>query len=437
MSEIDFDFEWIDPGAARGAELRATWARFELRVDGEPITRLSDLSSRSVRNSLYLPLYPLAEWIATNWWFLFFEIEAPGRDTCGGYSARHNIRTGAEGYALPSLSINPTGESILLDWTPIRLAAPRIEFLSQGGARFEAAQITEFFTNLIQVVLRRLDDLGVTSTLLHEEWQAISTADSGEIEFCAASAALGLDPYALDDPAQQQILSVGRLVPASVSQDFFAAARFPILADQANRLMQAIDLSRNNHANLHSVKKLRMTYAGGNTLAGSPWQQGYGLAQRLRRDLGLNGQVLVSLADVAASLSLSETDLAGSIFETPEFRAPFDAVVDVNNAGSPGFVISKRREEAIKFAFCRGLFEYLTSAHADPILVTRTRAERQKRSRAFAAEFLVPASTLRQRLTTDTVGEEEVDELAAEFHVAPHVVFHQLENHGIARIIPS
>lgn len=437
MSEIAFDFEWIDPGSARGAELRATWARFELLVDGEPITRLSDQASRSVRSSLYLPLYPLAEWIATNWWFLFFEIEAPGRDMAGGYFARHNIRSGAEGYALPSVSINPTGGSILLDWRPLRLASHRVEFLGEGSAWFEPVQIREFFTNLIDVVHRRLDDLGATSTLLHEEWSAISTADAEEMEFCAASAALGLHPYALDDPAQQQILRVGNLVPASVSQDFFAAATFPNLADQADRLMEAIGLSRNNEADLLSIKQFQKVYARGDVPAGSPWQQGYRFAQRLRRDLGLDGQVLASLSDVANALSLNDQDLAASVIETPEFRAPFDAVVAVNGADSPGFVISKRREEAVKFAFCRGLFEYLTSSQGDPIMVTRTRSEKQKRNRAFAAEFLVPASALRNRLAGDTVGEEEVDDLAAEFRVAPHVVFHQLENHEIARILPA
>lgn len=437
MSEIDFDFEWIDPGAARGAELRATWARFELLVDGEPVTRLSDLTARSVRSSLYLPLYPLAEWIATNWWFLFFEIEAPGRDSSGGYFNRHNIRSGAEGYAVPSVLISPTGGSVLLEWRPIRLASYRIEFLGEGSARFATAQVREFFANLIQVVLRRLDDLGLTSTLLHEEWKAISTADEEEVEFCAASAALGLHPYTLNDPAQQQILAVGHLVPAAVSEDFFATATFPFLSEQASRLIQAIGLSRSNEADLRGIKRLQKAYARPATLGGSPWQQGYGFAQRLRRDLGLNGQVLVSLSDVANALSVSEHEMGASVFAIPEVRAPFDAVVDVNDAGSPGFVISKRREEAVKFAFCRGLFEYLSSPHGEPMLVTRTRSDKQKRNRAFAAEFLVPASALQQRLTGDIVGEEEVDDLAAEFHVAPHVIFHQLENHGIARILPE
>jgi len=437
MSEIKFNLEWIDPGSARGAELRATWARFEVLVNGEPITRLSDLSSRSVRSSLYLPLYPLAEWIATHWWFLFFEIEAPGRDTVGGYAARHNIRMGAEGYALPSVSINPTGRSILLEWHPIQLASHRLEFLSGGSARFDAAQIQEFLTNLIQVVLQRLDDLGIASTLLHDEWDAISNADAEEIDFCAASAALGLDPFALDDVAQQEILSVGNLVPAAVYEDFFSAAAFPLLTDQANQLIEAIGVSRSNRADLLGIKRLQQTYSHGEALVGSPWQQGYGFARQLRRDLGLDGRILVSLSDVTSALSLSENDVSASVFAVPEFRAPFDAVVDVNDAGSPGFVISKRREVAVKFAFCRGLFEYLTCEQGDPILVTRTRSEKQKKNRAFAAEFLVPTASLRERVTEDTVGEEEVDDLAAEFNVAPHVIFHQLENHGIARILPA
>jgi hypothetical protein len=437
MSQIEFALEWLDPMSARGEELRATWARFELNVDDEPITRLLDHSSRSVRSSIYLPLYPLAEWTVANWWYLFYEIETPGRSANNAYFDRHNLRSGASGYAVPSLYIRPVGGLIRLDWRPVRLQHQKIEFLGAGTGFISVEQLRDFLTNLVQAVIQRLEESGVRGTLVQEEWQRILASDEEEKEFCAASAALGLDPYALDEASQERILSVGAVLPASVSQDFFTAADFEMLNEQAQRLLEAIEASRSNEADLASLKKLRKTVGTHPVLAQTPWQQGYEFAKQLRREIGLNGHMLRTLSDIGAALTVRSDELAESVFETPTANSPFDAVVDVNEKSSPGFVISSRGDDALKFAFCRGLFEYLTCVPGEPLLVTRTRSERQKRNRAFAAEFLVPASILRTKLSRDTVGEEEVDYLAADFGVSPHVVIHQLENHRIARFLPA
>lgn len=74
MNQLTFDFEWKDPGGARGPELSATWARLEIRVGDVPVTRVDDLRARSVRNAIYGPLYPVAEWIVSNWWSLLYEV---------------------------------------------------------------------------------------------------------------------------------------------------------------------------------------------------------------------------------------------------------------------------------------------------------------------------------------------------------------------------
>lgn len=436
MGEIDFSFEWIDPMAARGEEHRATWSRFELFVKGEPVTRVLDRTTRSVRTSVYMPLYPLAEWIATNWWFLFAELETPGRSTEASYSSRHNIRYGSAGFALPSLSIRPLGREMRLDWRPVRLEHHWVEFVGRGSGVFEAERVREFLTRLVVVVVERLEECGITDSLLQEEWREIVTTDAEEAAFCASAAALGMDPYALDDASQEAIVAAGELLPAELVEDFFAVAEFRSLGVQARRVMEAIGRSRANPSDLRSLKELRGELARHHYSAGTPWQQGYDFARELRSVLGLNGQVLRDLSEVGRAFSVEDRELAASILEAPPLDAPFDAVVDVNERGSPGFVIPARREEAVRFAFCRGLFEFLAAPPDQPALVTRTRSDRQKRNRAFAAEFLVPASALRARIPLEVVGEEQVDDLAAEFGVATHVIRHQLVNHELARVVP-
>jgi len=196
MGKLKLDFEWINPEEAKGAELRATWASLGLSVGDQAISFI-DHRSRSVRKRLYLALYPLAEWIATHWWFLFYEMESPGRGTADQYEQRHNLRYGAEGFAVPSLTIQPLGEQIRLEWRPMFLEAQQLEFTASGSSYLAATELRDELAAFISAVLGRLHDSGIEGTLLEQEWLSIQSADSEESDFCAAVASRGLDPYSL------------------------------------------------------------------------------------------------------------------------------------------------------------------------------------------------------------------------------------------------
>lgn len=134
MAELTFDFEWIDPAGARGPALRATWARLELSIDGRPITRLVDDVNRGVGDGLFLPLCPVAEWLATHWWFLLDEVETPRKSSAGAYARRHSLRSAGEGFALPSVRFVPAGDFVRVEWSPIYLPAQRVQFTGEGLA---------------------------------------------------------------------------------------------------------------------------------------------------------------------------------------------------------------------------------------------------------------------------------------------------------------
>jgi hypothetical protein len=432
MSELTLDFEWIDPAEAKGPELRATWARLQISLDGNAITRLIDDASRSVRNSLFLPLYPLAEWIATHWWFLLFEVETPGRSTSDQYGKRHNLRYGAEGFALPSLTLQPMGEQIRLFWQPVRLDAQNLEFTASGSGYIPAANLQQTFFDFITAVLRRLHEQGIEDSLLEREWSSIQTTDIKEQEFCSAVASLGLDPYTLSEQEQQEIVEVSERLPASLWLDFFALADFTALPEQAGQVLYALTSSRGNRCNLTSLKSLRQDVSIGRMPPKSPWEQGYEFARELRQRLNLNGEKLNSLSSLERALRIPAKKLESSLVRIESLPGAFNALVATNVRESPVFAVPQRREEATRFALCRALFEYLTTGAGEPLLVTRARSERQKRNRAFAAEFLVPAELLREALPSQTVGDEEIDDLAATFGVAPSVIRHQIENHRLA-----
>lgn len=436
MNDLKIDFEWIDPAGAEGPELRATWARLQILVDGEPITRLLDNVSKTLRESVFLPLYPLAEWIATHWWFLLNEIETPGRTTEQSYASRHDLHYASEGFAIPSALIKPLGSTVRIDWSPQGFPHQRIEFVGQGTGHISSDDFVSVVSDFLRSVTSRLTDLGITDTLLQEEWKGILDTESDEREFCEAAAALGLDPYSLSEESARTIVQIGEALPESLIDEFFYAADFPRLTEECESLLESLRLSRSNSANLERLKVLREETQSLVKIPGAPWEQGYQVARQLRRQLNLDGTVLRLFDDVSLALQVDTDELRKAINRQIGYSSAFDAVVDVNDAGSPGFVITHKREDALKFSFCRVLFEFLFAKAPEPLLVTKTRSERQKRNRAFASEFLLPAEVLRERINTEYVGEEAIDDLAAEFGVSAYVVAYQLQNHRIAKTVP-
>jgi hypothetical protein len=52
---------------------RRTWARLRIRVAGRFASRLWDRETASERQTLYIPAFPLAQWLIANWWSVLFE----------------------------------------------------------------------------------------------------------------------------------------------------------------------------------------------------------------------------------------------------------------------------------------------------------------------------------------------------------------------------
>lgn len=116
MANLRFIVDWTEPNGIRGPELSATCARLRIEVNGALITRIAEVGRGEIRDAVNVPLYPLAEWLATNWWFLTSEILNPDKERDAGFLRRHALRTNREGYAYPNLEIVSSGSSTNLVW---------------------------------------------------------------------------------------------------------------------------------------------------------------------------------------------------------------------------------------------------------------------------------------------------------------------------------
>lgn len=444
MANLRFDFHWEDPLEARVTELRATWAQLRILVDDEPVTKVYDDTSRTVRDSLYLPLYPLAEWFATHWWILWNELGTPDRRREPAYRLRHSLRDAREGYALPNLDIHSLGDAVRLTWEPQRLPYHRLEFLGGGFAELPLDVVVGAVKDLISAVVGRLADympetntrsqLKRSPTLLEQEWAAILAADDDEKQFCEAAGTLGLDPYVLDDQGRATLLGSSTILPSSIQKDLFSVANFNELPLESERTLAALGTCRANTANLQVLKDLRNDGLRQTLVEHElPWRQGYAFARAFRQELGLSpSQPLRSLAALAAALHVPEAELHEAVRTSPLPRAT-SVAMDCNTQDSPGFAMRAGREHARMFHLSRAPFEALT-APTPTALLTNASSSRQRRNRAFAAEFLAPAKALQERFSDRAIITDDIDEVAEEFGVSTFLIEHQLENHGIATV---
>ncbi len=159
----------------------------------------------------------------------------------------------------------------------------------------------------------------------------------------------------------------------------------------------------------------------------TPWRDGYQQASRFRAYLGLNGHT-------PRDLGLYLSEKLGS-FAAEEFAAPsgIDGIFCRFHGSAPVFGIpGSLRDEKKRFITARALGDFLD--FRESALITHGPSEHQQRNRAFAGEFLAPAQAIRDRLRTATVDEDAIEELAAEFHVSPFVIRHQIQNHRLAAL---
>lgn len=435
MADLSLDFEWADPLGARGPELRATWARLALRVDGRVASRVFDHEMRTVRDSVYVPLYPLAEWIVANWWRLLFEIESPQRMKDPHYERRHNLRWAREGYSLPSLSFSAAGELLQLRWEAEFLAHHRVEFIQFGSAYVDIELLQRTLRSFITAVVTRLTASGITNSFLQREWEIVGNTVGEDADFCVAAATLGLDPYDVPENVAEAIVAVAESIPENVRREFFSVANRELLREESEDVSKAIETARANRSDLHALHDLRHSVPQSQTLRGHPpWEIGYAAARELRKALRIEMEALKSFSDLAQALRVSSGSFLSAIVEQPSGTHAYEAIVATNQAAGPAFAVTRRHEAARRFQVCRGLYEFLAGRDDGPWIVTTGLSDRQKRNRAFAAEFLAPAAGIQEKVSSAVVSSEEVDELAQHFGVSSEAIVHQLANHRIASV---
>ena len=415
---VGFKFDWVGTGSSRDEHASATMAALSIEVKGETVTSVLDHRNRVHRDHIVVPLAPIAEWLAVHWWHLFHEVEDT-REQRSDFEVRHNLAYAGDGFVLPSFTMapSPAPERMRLQWSPYRPQHARIEFVGHGEEHVASDALEEQCRCLIEAVIDRLRSHGLSLDVLEDEWTAINTLDHGELEFNRAAALLGIDPSDVPHDLADAVVRLWEGTIPSLRDDVFATAT----ADTVPRTSVWLDATLaglKGDAAGSGWSELRRSLKP--RAGATPWGCGSDLARSARRQLEIgNGRF-----DFGGTLSLP----------WHETRPPSTRIQGLVAEDAPACATVPRSETGKRFLLARAVGDYLGRPEPGPVILSSLATGRQAQSRAFAAEFLAPAESLRQRLGDGPVEPEQVDDLASEFCVSSYVIRHQIENRRLAAL---
>lgn len=431
---IALSTETLDSGPP---EETAAFGVFAITANDRLLTAGEDTAAAELRHGPRVSGYPVAEWIAWNWWRLRWEGESPAdRAAAREWSFAHRMSTIGGGYAWPSVEIVSDGRQCFLrsDPTPDAgavlfryIGADRRALVSAGA--FEAA-----IDGFLNEVASRLEGCGLRDTNLHRLLSDLGTerADPALARFRRLEARLGLDPDEIDaDEIHRRLADADALGEEALGE---------VAADTASRgagpdcMMSAADFASAAARSGFDVDWRDAAAPGDATELPRPgetpaWRVGKGMAQRIRDRAGLaNG-------DPVSNTRLAE--LAGTTADaiTRRWRRANGMAFALRGRGAGGrLALRSKWATGRRFELARLVGDRLFASSTDRSVenlfpATRAYSYRQKAQRAFAAELLSPFDAVEDMLLGD-YSEDSQGRAARHFKVSELTIRTALVNHG-------
>jgi len=408
---------WVVADAADDLE-RDTTAYLRIAADGRTATRVSDEFSASLADDVLVALYPLATWLAASWWRLLWE-PGPRATPPTAWRLNHELRSAGAGYLWPILRIEPEDDDILLTVSPSAADSREpVRFLASFESRHARSHVEQELGGFIDTVCARLEATGHPATELAALWAEVRT-ERGDAGMAAArrfEARLGYEP----DEAIAQVLERFRalepLAGVAAVEELAAAHQGEGSAQWLEALQDAVE------SDAFPAKPAPPRVE--RPAQGTPGARGAELARRVRTAVGLGGagavpdQVLADLVGVPVRALASQAP-----------RRPLRAGVAVRDAEGARVVFRRTLDSGRRFEAARLVGDSILEPAQPWLPSTDAQTARQKRQRAFAAEFLAPIGAITGSLRGDFSG-DTLEELAHELRVGPMLIAGQLASHG-------
>jgi hypothetical protein len=414
---IETDWEHSECGAP---EERTTYAAIGIRCGDLYLTEAEDFFVNRVRQKVYLSAYPLAQWIAWNWWRLRWEPQRHSPD----WAMAHRISTIGGGYVWPNITIISDGERVVLAPKPThaRPAEP-LRYLCQTAAIVGASAFEDAIDEFVGRVLEQLKAESVATSNLNDIWSdLLGERRSPEIALRRKfEALLGYEVDEAGEDLLDRLVSDARKLGEGGVEEL-AAAR--AAGDSPATSAQIIEIAQRSGFSLNpdDAVQLRQPLSFPSTVPA--WRHGVAAAKALREherlgDEKISDRQLCQLAGVPDK-TISEKSRSGGTLS-----------FSIDQGPSKGhLVLRSRHVTGRRFDLARLLGDRIIAGNDALRPATRAYTYRQKLQRAFAGEFLCPIASLTGVLDGD-FSDDRIQDAADHFDVSVLTVQTLLVNHGL------
>lgn len=359
--------------------------------------------------------YPLALWLASNWWRLRWEpTVAP---LSSDWRMSHEMPAAGFGYLWPALRFESDGENVLITCTPSPdTSTEPVRFLSHFSVAIPGRAFEHAIERFINTVIARLGSL---QTDLQSLWDFVNRerADKNTARERRLEAQLGFD--AGESPAG--LLSEFHALEESIGTAAMEEVAPICAGDNPIRKLREIEALAGSQGILAQPQVPKLEQMPAST---PPWERGWVAARRWRSDLRWNGAPVDDSA-LADLLSIGQLLDHQTVIASPLGLAVRES------QGNSRLHFRKRHRLGRRFEAARFLAEHALAPNTDSWLpITDARTARQKAQRAFASEFLCPAESLNAFLAGDFT-DDNIEAAADYFQVSEIVVRRQLINHHL------
>ena len=429
MAELELSIDWLSSGADDPV-FRDTSAQLAIHLDGICLTRNEDVWSRTVRDTALVSTYPLAMWFASSWWRLNFEpLPQFGIKPSLDWRMAHELGAANHGFVWPRILFAPDGEVVNIWAEQWSTEGQSLQYLV--GLDAPRAVRTDVFQcrigGFVEGVLNRLNALGHVQTDLAALWSFVKDdrSDPAISRIRVLEAQMGFDPEECPEGVISEALRIERSTGSDAMSELapvFGRRAGGTALEEIERLASA--------KGMEGCPQVSAEDEAGMSFAGAPWQRGVDAARRLRARLGNQTEPLEN-AKLLGLLGITESQFSN--WDVPAKNSV--AIAKPTRGDALNYIPRKRHPIARRFEFARLIGEILERPRDDDnwLVSSDVATAKQKRQRAFAAEFLCPIQSLVEFLEGD-YSESSLEDAAEHFEVSEKTVESLLANNGYLEI---
>ena len=419
------------PNAAVARAEHDTVGRLTIVANSHCATEGMDLHENAIEGGPLVSGYPMAQWLAWNWWRLRWEPPMPKSAThrfTDSWAMSHMLSTIGSGYCWPDITVTSDGFSTELAcraWTDTAHAT----FRYLGPERTEVVSMDAFDSAVdafIESVLELLPVKGRPDDSLRTLWaEILEERQKPAVErFRRMEARLGSDPDEREEKEIEALLARGRELGEAAFEEL-ASDPF-VQMNAGGRLLRDHQIEEAaKHFGFHgSSGQAVMLHDEPDQAAWGfevAWKVGESAAQALRKQerLGLEHLTDQRLCDlVGVSQDALEPGAEGTKVVAFMLYEPKHTSV----------VLRSRNQAGRRFELARLIGDRALVGNGMLFPATSTSSYRQKVQRAFAAELLCPWEAAKPMLH-DVVSEDDAMDVADYFGVSPLLLMNRIEDH--------